>query len=42
MTDEQKQRYKEIIIITITNMIAYYLIKHVTIKSSAKNVDRLL
>ena len=41
MTDEQKQRYKEIII-TITNMIAYYLIKHVTIKSSAKNVDRLL
>ena len=42
MTDEQKQRYKEKIIITIINMVAYYLIKHVMTKSSAKHVYRLL
>ena len=42
MTDEQKQRYKEKNIITIINMGAYYLIKHVTTKSSAKHIDRLL
>ena len=40
--DKQKQRCKEKIIIIIINMVAYYLIKHVTTKSSAKHVDRLL
>ena len=41
-SEEQKQRYKEKIIITIINMVAYYLLKHVMTKSSAKHVDRLL